>query len=73
MSIQQELADALAKDALDAEEKTGDPKIVDRISSVLGDTSTTTQEAYLTSIRVRRAERRARLALQEMLEKSGKA
>ena len=54
-----ELADlALADEAL-----TGDMKIVQTIADMMGATSQSLEEAYLTAIRVRRAERRAREVL----------
>ncbi|MDG1339143.1 MAG: hypothetical protein P8P66_04020 [Paracoccaceae bacterium] len=65
MALTEDIADELAQKALDAFEKSGDEKIVDQIGDVLGASSQTLQEAYLTSIRVRRAEKRAR----EMLAK----
>lgn len=60
MGVVEDIADEMAVQALEAARKSGDEKIVDQVSEVLGATSTTTQEAYLTSIRVRRAEVRAR-------------
>lgn len=65
MGITQDLADDLAKDTLAAAAKANNQKIVDEVSEVLGATSTTAQEAYLTAVRVRRAVGRARIALQE--------
>lgn len=51
-----ELADlALAKSLA-----SGDERLVDQIGEILGASSQTLQEAYLTAIRVRRAEKRAR-------------
>ncbi len=60
MSVVEDLADALAKDTIHAAEELGDPTLIDKVSKMLGDTSTTTQEAYLTAVRVRLAEARAR-------------
>lgn len=60
MGIVEDLADALAKDALAAAEKLDDDTLVKEVSEILGSSSTTTQEAFLTAVRVRRAERRAR-------------
>lgn len=51
-----ELADLALADAA----STGDEKIVDVIGEILGSSSQTLQEAYLTAVRVRRAEARAR-------------
>lgn len=51
-----ELADLALADA----NATGDEKIVDMIGEILGASSQTLQEAYMTAVRVRRAEGRAR-------------
>ncbi len=63
MGITDDIADELAIKALKLEEETGDEKIVTKVSEILGASSQTTQEAYLTSVRVRRAEQRARIYL----------
>ncbi len=76
MGIVDDLADGLAKDAIDVAEALGDPTILEKVSKMLGDTSTTTQESYLTAVRVRLAEKRARkfiAALQIEAAKSTKA
>jgi hypothetical protein len=59
-SYLQRVADELADLALADHEASGDIGIVDLIGDVLGASSQTLQETYLTSIRVRRAETRAR-------------
>ncbi len=68
MQIIETLADELAQDVLAAIEKTGDDKMADRISEVIGASSQTMQEAFLTAVRVRRAEARARALLAELSE-----
>ncbi len=68
MGVADELADKLAKDAIEAAETLGDDLLIDQIAKSLGDSSTTTQEAFLTSIRVRQAERRARRFLNSKIE-----
>ena len=70
MSILEDLADDLAKDVLEFADKAGDEHIVDEISTVLGATSATLQEAYLTSVRMRLAEARGRKLLGDRI--SGK-
>ncbi|WP_102109580.1 hypothetical protein [Oceaniglobus roseus] len=60
MKLLEDLADELALEALAAADNSGDATIVDQIGEVLGASSQTLQEAYLTAVRVRRAERRAR-------------
>lgn len=60
MTTMDDLADDLACKALDAAKKAGDEGIVDRVAQTIGASSTTMEEAFLTAIRIRRAERRAR-------------
>lgn len=65
----QKTADELADSALLEEKLSGDEKIVDRIGEVLGASSQTLEEAFLTAIRVRRAEKRARKMLADSAAK----
>ncbi|EBA03520.1 hypothetical protein RB2150_02654 [Rhodobacteraceae bacterium HTCC2150] len=65
MGVVEDLADALAQDALQAAKDLGDDSILAKIGDVLGASSATTQEAYNTAVRVRLAERRAREYLRE--------
>jgi len=58
-------ANELADLALEESKLSGDEKIVDRIGEILGASSQSLEEAYLTAIRVRRAEARARQLLAE--------
>ena len=69
MSVVQALADKLADDVLAAETELEDDRFYEKVSRVLLAASPTFQEAYITSIRVRLAERRGR----EYLEKALKA
>ena len=71
MGVLEDLADALAKDAIDASEKLGSDDIITAVAKQLGATSTTMEETYLTSIRIRLSERRARRFLEEQLKKGG--
>jgi hypothetical protein len=66
MSLLENLAGELARDALALARAKNDEGLVDEVSKVLGDTSATLQEAYLTAIRVYRAEFRAREFLAEI-------
>ena len=68
MGIVEDLADALAVDALKTEEMTGDDKVVDQVAEILGADSITTQEAFLTAIRVRKADKRARIYLDKKMK-----
>lgn len=65
MSKVEDIGDGLAKQALDLVEKTGDESIEKRVADEIGALSPTLQEAYNTSIRIRKAELRA----QKLLDK----
>lgn len=60
MSFTENMADEIAQLALADELRTGSETIVKEVGEILGSSSQTLQEAYLTAIRVRRAEKRAR-------------
>jgi hypothetical protein len=60
MSTLQDMADKLADDVLAAESELDDDRFFEKVSAVLLAASPTFQEAYMTSIRVRLAERRGR-------------
>jgi hypothetical protein len=68
MGVADDLADALARDTIAAMEETGEDRLFERVGRVLGETSPTMQETFLTSIRVRMAERRARRFLDATLK-----
>ena len=59
MSITEEIADKLARDTIAAAEDLGDDTLIAEVSKVIGTFSTTTQEAFMTAIRVRISEKRA--------------
>ena len=67
MSALQLLADKLADDVLAAEVELGDDRFYEKVAQVLMAASPTFQEAYITSIRVRLAERRGRVFLERAL------
>lgn len=72
MSALQLMADKLADDVLAAEAELGDDRFYEKVAQVLMAASPTFQEAYITSIRVRLAERRGRAFLERALaEKRG--
>ncbi len=54
-----DVADELARKALEIWEKTGDEDIFDEVTQIIGTSSQTLEEAFKTSVRVRRAENRA--------------
>ncbi|GAD54848.1 MAG: hypothetical protein ACJASC_001628 [Limimaricola cinnabarinus] len=72
MGITEDLADALARDVIAAAEKLGDDEVISEVSEALGASSTTTQEAFLTMVRVRLAEQRARRLLDERLRQGSR-
>ena len=65
MRVVEELADNLAKVAIELANKLGIDDVIYNTAKVLVATSSTMEEAYMTSIRVRLAERRARRFLEE--------
>lgn len=67
MSVVDDLADALARDALAAAERLGDEQIIVAVGRQLGASSSTMEEAYQTFIRVRQAETRARRFLEAQI------
>ncbi|EIE51405.1 hypothetical protein AL036_17905 [Salipiger aestuarii] len=68
MSLATELADALAEDTFKVMEATGDDRFFMQVAEIIGASSTTLEEAYLTSVRVRMAEARARNFIMERLD-----
>jgi hypothetical protein len=60
MSYVQELADKLARDVLESQDELGDDRFYEQVSRVLLAASPTFQEAYMTAVRMRLAERRGR-------------
>jgi hypothetical protein len=71
MALHEDLADILAKDTIEAAENLADERLIDEVASQLGASSTTMEEAFMTSIRVRLAEKRARLYLQNKIKSGG--
>jgi len=59
MSKLEEIADGLAKRALDLVDKMADETIERRTADEIGALSPTLQEAYTTAVRIRKAEMRA--------------
>jgi len=75
MSVIQDLGDTLAKDTLEAMETIDDDRFFEKVARVIEASSPTLLESFMTSIRVRLAERRARSFLDKALAaaKSGAA
>jgi len=72
MSILEDLADQLARDALILERDLDD-SLIEEVAKVIGASSQTLEEAYLTAIRVRRAEMRGRAVLEARAAEDGKS
>lgn len=60
MGVMEDLADDLAKDTIAALDLIQDEQLIQDVARVIGASSITTQEAFLTAARVRLAEKRAR-------------
>lgn len=67
MGIFDDLADNLAKDTIAASEKLNDPKLIEDVGEQLKALSSTSHEAYMTSVRIRLSEKRARAYLEKRL------
>jgi hypothetical protein len=70
MGIVEDLADSLAIDVIAAAEETGDEGMIQAVADMLEAASTTTYEAYMTAIRVRLAEAKARKFLAERMARA---
>ncbi|MBN2905260.1 MAG: hypothetical protein JXJ18_00970 [Rhodobacteraceae bacterium] len=67
MSIIDDLIDALARDAIEAAENLKDDQIITDVSKAIGATSPTSQEAFMTAVRIRLALNRGRKQLEQRL------
>lgn len=65
MSMIEDIADGIAKVALEAIDRSGDDTLEAKIKAEIGSSSPTLEEAFSTAMRIRKAERRA----MRMLEK----
>ncbi|MCO6381935.1 MAG: hypothetical protein JXQ91_03885 [Vannielia sp.] len=69
MGVLEDLADELAKDTIANAARLGDEdEVIRAVAKKLGTSSTTMEETFMTSIRVRLAERRARAFLTKQIE-----
>lgn len=68
MSFIQDLADDLARDVLESQDELSDDRFYEQVGRVLMAASPTLQEAFMTSIRIRLAERRGRDFLNKALK-----
>lgn len=60
MSKIDEIADSLAKQALELADKADDERVIEEIAKQIGTSSPTVEEAFRTMVRMRRAELRAK-------------
>lgn len=67
MSVLEDLADTLARDTIAAASELGDDDIIAQVAKQLAASSSTMEEAFMTSIRIRLSERRARRFLEAQL------
>ncbi|TNF63347.1 MAG: hypothetical protein EP307_05275 [Rhodobacteraceae bacterium] len=65
MGLADELGDKLAIDVLKIVDKLGDDQLIMEVAKVLAASSTPTEEAFLSAVRVRQAEARARSFLRQ--------
>ena len=68
MTLLDDKGEDLARKAIAAETRFGDPTIPDEIGKAIGATSTTLQESYLTALRIFRAAQRAEDLLTRIVE-----
>lgn len=66
MGIVEDVADELAIESLKIINATGDDAFVKQVADTIGGSSQTMEEAYLTAVRVRRAEQRARQLIDKL-------
>ena len=69
MGVTEDLADDLARDVIEASELMDDETLMTAMAKVLGASSTTAEEAFLTAVRVRMAEKRGRKFLDDKIRK----
>lgn len=67
MNYLEQVADALALEVLEAVRQTGNEDIVTEVKKTIGSSSTTLEEAFLTAVRIRRAEARGRALLDDLV------
>ncbi len=70
MGMTEDLAEELATEAIKYIEFTGDEEIIAVLSKSLGTSSHTAEEAFMTAIRVRRANSKARALLARKMKKA---
>jgi hypothetical protein len=69
MQLLESVADKLAREALATIDYSDDNILIDDMAEVMGASSSTLQEAFLTAVRIRRAEARAQRAHEKFKSK----
>ncbi|TCM75425.1 hypothetical protein [Rhodovulum steppense] len=64
MAILDDLADTLAREALELAEQLDDERLIDEMAKAIGESSPTSQEAFMTAVRIRRALGRGRAVME---------
>lgn len=67
MDLLEQVADKMAQEVLEAVRLTGNEDLVDEVKKSIGSSSTTLEEAFMTAVRIRRAEARGRTLLKQLL------
>ncbi|WP_424939890.1 hypothetical protein [Aliiroseovarius sp. S253] len=67
MDLLEQVSDKLAQEVLEAVRITGNDALVDEVKKTIGASSTTLEEAFMTAVRIRRAEARGRDTLRQLL------
>lgn len=67
MAVMNDIADDLAVKALALEEESGDENAIRKIADALATSSPTMEETFLTAVRIRRGEARARKVLETLV------
>jgi uncharacterized SAM-dependent methyltransferase len=62
-----DLAAKLAEDVIEVQDATGEDRLFVEVGDVIGASSQTLEEAFLTQVRIRMAERKARAFLKDRL------
>lgn len=73
MAVMDDIADDLAVKALALETASGDENIVRKIADALATSSPTMEETFLTAVRIRRGEARARKVLDTLTAQHARA
>lgn len=69
MSVVEDLSDKLAQDVIKAMDALGDETLPDQVAAVLGASSPSSEEIFRAAVRIRLAERRARVFLTEHVQR----